>query len=211
MSGVISKARWNEAQTTFQDDIAVKVFKGEVTSDGYPEDELSACLKVGNHSNLVKSLAQVKDDGYLALIMNLIPSYYKNLGLPPTFQSCTRDTFPMGFTLSIEEIDSIVTQMDDVFTHFHVNQVCHGDLYAHNTLFDDEANIIVGDFGAATMYHMLNQKQQTQIKQIENRALLCFIDDLLSVCREEDKLNQKFIDLEQRITKRPVKQPQLSY
>ncbi|NRA85233.1 MAG: protein kinase [Gammaproteobacteria bacterium] len=181
-SGVISKATWNSHQADFPDDIAVKVFKGEVTSDGYPEDELQVCLKVGNHPNLVQSLAQVNEAGYLALIMNLIPPHYKNLGLPPCLKSCTRDTFPPNFTLSKEKIAKIVAQMEDVFLHLHENQVCHGDLYAHNTLFDDQANIIFGDFGAATMYHALTEEQQAQIKQIERRALDHFIDDLSSIC-----------------------------
>ncbi|MFT5808142.1 MAG: hypothetical protein ACI9LG_002443 [Moritella dasanensis] len=199
-SGVISKAAWNEQQTGFPDEIAVKVFKGEVTSDGYPEDELQACLKVGNHPSLVQSLAQVKEDGYLALIMNLIPAHYANLGLPPCFNSCTRDTFPTDFSLSITQIDKIVSQMDEVFTHLHDNQVCHGDLYAHNTLFDVDADIIFGDFGAATMYHMLTDTQQAQVKQIENRALLHFIDDLLSVCAENEKESEAFKRLLQRVS-----------
>ncbi|WP_283132605.1 leucine-rich repeat-containing protein kinase family protein [Enterovibrio norvegicus] len=198
-SGVISKAVWNDAQQDFKDDIAVKVFKGEVTSDGYPQDELNACLKVGNHPNLVQSLAQVNEPGFLALIMNLIPSHYKNLGLPPNFDTCTRDTFPAGFTLSIAQIDTIVTQMRDVFEHLHANQVCHGDLYAHNTLFDEEANILFGDFGAASMYHMLDDKQQSQIKQIEQRALDFFIDDLLSVCDEDNRDSARFQALKQAI------------
>jgi len=198
-SGVISKGEWSEKQTHFPDEIAVKVFKGEVTSDGYPEDELQACLKVGNHPNLVQSLAQVNDKGYLALIMNLIPEHFKNLGLPPCFDSCTRDTFAQGFKLTIHQIDKIVSQMKDVFAHLHDNQVCHGDLYAHNTLFDDKANIIFGDFGAATMYHMLNDTQQQQIKNIEQRALHHFIDDLLQVCRAEDKHNDRYQELKQLI------------
>ncbi|MGF1708183.1 leucine-rich repeat-containing protein kinase family protein [Enterovibrio baiacu] len=198
-SGVISKAVWNEAQHDFQNDIAVKVFKGEVTSDGYPQDELNACLKVGNHPNLVQSLAQVNEPGFLALIMNLIPSHYKNLGLPPNFDTCTRDTFPAGFTLTIEHIDTIVKQMRDVFEHLHANQVCHGDLYAHNTLYDEDANIIFGDFGAASMYHMLSDEQQAKIKQIEQRALDFFIDDLLSVCAEEDRDSTCFHALKQAI------------
>ena len=198
-SGVISKAQWNQPQEVFQDDIAVKVFKGEVTSDGYPEDELQACLKVGGHANLVRSLAQVNEDGYLALIMSLIPAHYKNLGLPPDFQTCTRDTFPLGFTLPIEKIAHIVTQMENVFAHLHSKQVCHGDLYAHNTLIDDEANIIFGDFGAATMYHMLNEEQQAKIKKIEHRALHYFIGDLLDVCAEEDKLSEQYFHLKQQV------------
>lgn len=197
-SGVISKAVWNTDQTSFPDDIAVKVFKGEVTSDGYPEDELQACLKVGDHPNLVQSLAQVNEKGCLALIMNLIPPHYSNLGLPPCFQSCTRDNFPQGFALSIEQIDTIVLQMEGVFAHLHAKQVCHGDLYAHNTLFDEKANIIFGDFGAATMYHMLTEEQQERIKQIELRALQHFIDDLLSICTEEDQSSTKFKLLKQK-------------
>jgi len=192
-SGVISKAHWNKTQTQFPDEIAVKVFKGEVTSDGYPQDELQACLQVGNHPNLVQSLAQVTEPNYLALIMNLIPAHYQNLGLPPCFNSCTRDTFPQGFSLSITQISHIVNQMQDVFTHLHKNQVCHGDLYAHNTLFDDQGNIIFGDFGAATMYQMLTPVQQEKVKHIEHRALSHFIEDLLSICAEEDKASEEYI------------------
>ena len=184
-SGVISRATWTQNQSTFPDEVAVKKFKGKVTSDGYPEDELQACLKVGDHQNLVRSLAQVNEEDYLALIMNLIPNNFKNLGLPPNFKSCTRDTFPAGFTLSIEQIDKIVAQMKNVFEHLHSNKVCHGDLYAHNTLFDEDANIIFGDFGAATMYHMLTVEQQKLIEKIERRALAYFIEDLLSVCNDQ--------------------------
>jgi len=187
-SGIIYKAEWTEEhQHTFAQEIAVKVFKGEVTSDGYPQDELQACLKVGSHNSLVRSIAQVNESNCLALIMALIPSHFNNLGLPPTFDSCTRDTFTDGFTLSIEHIKKIVDQMTLVFEHMHNKQVCHGDLYAHNTLFDDDANIIFGDFGAASMYHMLSEDIQLSIKAIEERALKHFIEDLLSICVEKDQ------------------------
>jgi hypothetical protein len=199
-SGVISKAVWNTATDTFPDEIAVKVFKGELTSDGYPEDELQACLKVGGHASLVKSLAQVNEQGCLALVMQLIPEHYHNLGLPPDFDTCTRDTFEVGFSLPIQQISKIIKQMQSVFAHLHANQVSHGDLYAHNTLFDQDANIIFGDFGAATMYHMLNETQQAQVQQIERRALNYFIEDLLSVCVQEDKNTSEYTFLADRVT-----------
>ena len=198
-SGVISRAVWKESQSKFPNEIAVKVFKGEITSDGYPEDELQVCLKTGNHKNIVRSLAQVNEEGYLALIMGLIPAGYNNLGLPPSLKSCTRDTFPTDFTLSIHQISKIVMQMQDVFEHLHSNQVSHGDLYAHNTLFDDNANIIFGDFGAATMYQMLTSDQQLLIQQIEARALNHFIDDLLGVCCEQDKHSEVYKELLKKI------------
>lgn len=199
-SGVISKGQWREPQSQFPAMVAVKVFKGEVTSDGYPEDELQACLKVGNHPNLIQSLAQVKEASYLALIMELIPERFCNLGLPPCFDSCTRDNFAPGLRLSIDKIVKMVEQMTDVFDHMHNNQVCHGDLYAHNTLFDEDANIIVGDFGAASMYHMLTESQQAQVKHIERRALMHFIDDLLNICEEKDKQSVAYQKLSKMIT-----------
>tara|TARA_R110000772_G_scaffold25894_6_gene67217 strand:- start:4290 stop:5480 length:1191 start_codon:yes stop_codon:yes gene_type:complete len=180
-SGVISKATWHEAQNEYPAEVAIKVFKGQVTSDGYPKDELQVCLKVGEHENLVRPLAQVTEPDCLALIMALIPRHYRNLGFPPSLDSCTRDTFPGGFILPLDKIEKIITQMQNVFEHLHLNQVCHGDLYAHNTLFDDEGNIIFGDFGAASMYHMLSESQQAKIKKIEARALMHFMDDMQSL------------------------------
>lgn len=199
-SGVISKAVWNTKTADFPDEVAIKVFKGELTSDGYPKDELQACLKVGGHPNLIKSLAQINEQDCLALIMELIPEHYTNLGLPPDFDTCTRDTFDKGTELSVLKIGKIVEQMQSVFTHLHQRQVCHGDLYAHNTLVDQRGNIIFGDFGAATMYHMLDEKQQAQIQKIERRALNHFIEDLLSVCINEDKGGSEYKLLTQLIS-----------
>jgi serine/threonine protein kinase len=133
--------------------------------------------------------------------MNLIPAHYENLGLPPCFNSCTRDTFPQGFTLAIQQITHIVNQMTDVFNHLHNNKVCHGDLYAHNTLFDQQGNIIFGDFGAATSYQMLTTNQQKKIRKIEQRALMHFIEDLLSICLKEDQHSNAFKSLKQKLHK----------
>ena len=198
-SGVISRATWVDNTSVFPEEVAIKIFKGKVTSDGYPEDELQACLKAGDHKNLVRSLAQVNDENCLALVMNLIPDNFKNLGLPPSLNSCTRDPFPTDFTLSIKHIDKMISQMIDVFQHLHANKVCHGDLYAHNTLFDEHATIIFGDFGAATMYQMLSTAQQESIQKIERRALVHFVEDLLSVCHVEDQHSIEFNVIEDKL------------
>ncbi|PMH01782.1 leucine-rich repeat-containing protein kinase family protein [Vibrio lentus] len=194
-SGVISHANWLNRDFDFPQEVAVKVFKGEVTSDGYPHDELEACLQAGHHSNLVKSIAQVDEENYLALVMELIPSNYYNLGLPPTLESCTRDTFNEGFKLSITQINSITEQMIDVFEHLHANKVCHGDLYAHNTLVNEQGQMIFGDFGAATIYGYLTEDQQQGIRQIEARALNYFIEDLLTVCAKQDQDSKLYTKL----------------
>lgn len=198
-SGVISKASWRTEQPNFPGDIAVKVFKGDITSDGYPKDELKACLQSGKHTNLIAPLAQIQETGFLALVMELIPQDYTNLGLPPTFDTCTRDTFPSGFTLSIQQIENIIEQMKNVFEYLHDKKICHGDLYAHNTLFDANANILFGDFGAASFYHMLTPTQQASIKRIEQRALHYFIEDLLSVCKTKDKPSDSYLSLKSAI------------
>jgi hypothetical protein len=181
-SGIIHEAQWTTKQTLFPNDIAVKVFKGGVTSDGYPEDELISCIKAGQHPNLVQTLAHVDEDKYAALVMKLIPKGYSNLGLPPSFESCTRDLFPTGFYLPRQHIEKIVTQMESVFHHLHDLKLMHGDLYAHNTLIDINGTILFGDFGAASMYHMLTEDQQVAIKQIEQRALDSFIEDMYRIC-----------------------------
>ncbi|TKF71739.1 protein kinase [Vibrio sp. F13] len=194
-SGVISHASWLNSDFDFPQEVAVKVFKGEVTSDGYPHDELEACLQAGHHNNLVKSIAQVEEQDYLALVMELIPNSYYNLGLPPTLETCTRDTFPEGFELSIAQINSITEQMIDVFEHLHANKVSHGDLYAHNTLVNEQGQMIFGDFGAATIYGYLTEEQQQGIRRIEARALKYFIEDLLTICVKQDQDSELYTRL----------------
>ncbi|WFB49296.1 leucine-rich repeat-containing protein kinase family protein [Vibrio coralliilyticus] len=185
-SGVISHANWLDKDFDFPAEVAVKVFKGEVTSDGYPQDELQACLQAGHHTNLVKSIAQLSEDNHLALVMELIPSDYFNLGLPPTLNTCTRDVFKPELPLSAEKIEYIVDQMLNVFSHLHDNKVCHGDLYAHNVLINAQGEMIFGDFGAASVYDYLTDAQQQGVRRVEARALSHFIEDLLSVCDRND-------------------------
>ncbi|MFT6101945.1 MAG: hypothetical protein ACJATV_001708 [Granulosicoccus sp.] len=72
LGGVISTATWDESQNQSSNDIAVKAFEGEVTSDAYPTDELQPCLKASSNPNLTKPLAQVNEHHYLALAMELL-------------------------------------------------------------------------------------------------------------------------------------------
>jgi hypothetical protein len=73
-------------------------------------------------------------------------------------------------------------------------------LYAHNTLFNQQGKIIFGDFGASSPYQMLPITQQHQIKQIEQRALTHFIEDLLSICDEKDRNTFTFKSLKDSVT-----------
>ena len=187
-SGVISQASWNDASKQHCDEVAVKIFKGQVTSDGYPEDELQASLLAGQHANLVSVIGELSGKGQHGLVMKLIPSDFKNLGLPPTLQSCTRDVFKEGFCLTSDQAYKIALSMANVLAHLHEKGIMHGDAYAHNTLVDEQWNVLFGDFGAATIYNdsELTAEQQAQLQSIEVRAWGCLLDDLLS-CVKEDK------------------------
>ncbi|NRB40763.1 MAG: protein kinase [Pseudomonadales bacterium] len=189
-SGIIYKAQWLQQPPSLSGTdkhIAVKVFKGDVTSDGYPEDELANCLRAGNHDNLVKVIAQVNEAGNSGLVMELIPASYKNLGLPPCFVTCTRDTFSDGTDFKTADIAKIAWAMADTLAHLHANNISHGDIYAHNTMIDSDANMLLGDFGAASNLSPLSDLQQQSIQAIEVRAFACLLDDLLALNDESDQ------------------------
>ncbi|WP_024851834.1 leucine-rich repeat-containing protein kinase family protein [Hydrogenovibrio kuenenii] len=190
-SGVIHRASMSttantltvsSAQIDQNEQVAIKLFKGEVTSDGYPQDELHANLLLGAHPNLVEVLAQITDAEQSGIVMNLIPDHYFNLGLPPDLVSCTRDRFVDGMTLTLDDIVKIAVSMADALVHLHTHQLSHGDVYAHNILIDDQANVLFGDFGASTYYGGLTEELQQAVQQIEIRAYGWLLDDLLSIC-----------------------------
>jgi Leucine-rich repeat (LRR) protein len=207
-SGIISKAEWTCNST--KKEIAVKVFKGEVTSDGFPEDEMNACILAGHHKNLVTVIGKIKNhpEQKRGLVLELIPTNFKNLAGPPSFNTCTRDTFQLGANFSISTILNIVKAIANAMHHLHSKGIMHGDLYAHNTLIDEYANTIFGDFGAATVYDITN-KTSTYFERIDVRAFGCFIEDLLNQNFEkENSLKQSLIQLkndcmQDSILKRP--------
>lgn len=178
-SGVISKAEWNSNST--KKEVAIKVFKGEVTSDGYPEDEMNACIAAGNHKNLVQVIGKIENnpEQKMGLVLVLIPPTFKNLASPPSFDTCTRDTFREGTTFSLNEIFKISKCIAEAAKHLHLKGIMHGDLYAHNTLFDTDANTIFGDFGAATMYNS-EDKNSFFLERLDVRAFGCLMEDLLN-------------------------------
>lgn len=188
-SGLIYKAY----HTIQKKELAIKIFKGEMTSDGFPESEMDACIHIESHQNLVKVLGKLENhpENRKGLVMELLPVGYSNLGLPPTFESCTRDVFLMDFKLSFTQISKIVLQMTLVANHLHENNFLHGDLYAHNTLIDREMKVVFGDFGAATPFH----KFEIEHQQIEVRALGYFVDDLLKIGFSETPIENKIESL----------------
>ncbi|WP_207710572.1 leucine-rich repeat-containing protein kinase family protein [Thiosulfativibrio zosterae] len=184
-SGLIYRARWQKNTAHTQEDFAVKIFKGQLTSDGYPQDELQTSLKIPNHPNWIEVLGHFdnhsSENPQTGLLMKLIPSDYKNLGLPPSLETCSRDTFAPELQLNQTTTLKILQAVSSAMAHLHQHEISHGDLYAHNILINDNADLLMGDFGAASQYHELSNPQKQQIQHLELRAFAYLIDDLMTV------------------------------
>jgi serine/threonine protein kinase len=179
-SGIISQGIWRDSANT-EKAVAIKLFKGEVTSDGSPIDEMNACMTAGRHPNLIDPIGKIQDHPEKrGLVLELIPPHYKNLGLPPTLDSCTRDSFHPETVLSIEKCKNILRGIAAAATHLHERGIAHGDLYAHNILIDDKGHALLGDFGAAMIYGK-DSEVAGSLERMEVFAFGHLIEDLLGL------------------------------
>jgi hypothetical protein len=161
--------------------LALKLFKGVVTSDGLPQDELAACLAAGQHPTLTTPVARLSQHPAQAqgLLMPLIPPAHINLAGSPSLQSCTRDVYPSGFGLSTDLALNIACDVADALAHLHQRGVMHGDLYAHNILIDPvHGQARLGDFGAATRLPAQPSDVGRGLLALEVRALGCLLEEL---------------------------------
>ena len=181
-SGTIYRASRKQGQSI--SDIAVKVFKGEVTSDGYPEQEMNAYIAAGDHQAIVSLIGKINlvEERKEGLVMELIPMDFFNLGRPPSLQSCTRDVFSEELKISLSQLLSITRSMASVGMHLHSRGLLHGDLYAHNILINENGETLFGDFGAASFYNKSDLVKSTLLEKIEVKAYGYLLDDLCSIC-----------------------------
>jgi Protein tyrosine and serine/threonine kinase/Leucine rich repeat len=181
-SGVISQGVWHSS-TQPPIDVAIKIFKGAMTSDGAPADEMNACIAAGGHPHLVGALGKIGDrpDDRSGLILSLIPPDYRNLGNPPSLDTCTRDTYPTETSFSLATILHIAIGISSAAAHLHDRGIMHGDLYAHNILVNASGHSLLGDFGAASSYES-NDGTGAALERLEVRAFGCLLEDLLDRC-----------------------------
>ncbi|MCR4450339.1 leucine-rich repeat-containing protein kinase family protein [Aeromonas veronii] len=172
--------------------VAVKLFKGAVTSDGLPRCEMAASLAAGTHPNLIKVMGKVADhpSGIPALVMELIDPAFANLAGPPSLDSCTRDIYPEGLHLSVPDALAMAHGIASVAGHLHRAGIMHGDLYGHNILFargsDAPARALLGDFGAASLYERSDRERAVGLERLEVRAFGCLLEELLAHCDTQD-------------------------
>jgi predicted Ser/Thr protein kinase len=186
-SGHIYKAHYGDKE------VALKLFKGEVTSDGFPEDEMTASLAAGVFPGLVNIRGEISahPENKKGLLMDLIPASYQNLGMPPSLDTCSRDTFKPGTAYTAPQILQVITVVASLARHLHARGIMHGDLYAHNTLFDGGSGVLMSDFGAASFYDKQNSVVAAQMERIEVRAFGCLLDDLLTHIEEKSMEHHK--------------------
>ena len=182
-SGVIYKARWQRANLPAAE-VAVKLFRGSVTSDGLPHSEMLACISAGAHPNLIAVEGQVgrHPAGAEGLVLELIAPAFGNLAGPPSFESCTRDVYAPGTTFRLAAVLRIARGIAAAAGHLHTQGILHGDLYAHNMLNTAEGEALLGDFGAACFFAPEDRATAPALQRLEVRAFGGLLEELLERC-----------------------------
>jgi hypothetical protein len=188
-SGHIHAARWKPVAGGDRP-VAVKLFKGAVTSDGLPGSEMAACIAADVHAHVIGVEGRIVGHPQQAqgLVMSLIPRNYRNLAGPPSLASCTRDIYAPELRFSVAQARAIAQGTGDALAHLHAKGLMHGDFYAHNILVDDQAHALLGDFGAASFLPENDSARATALMRIDRRALTVLVDELAERCDEPDAL-----------------------
>ena len=184
-SGVIHRASYLQTENSTAD-VAVKLFKGAVTSDGLPHCEMAAAIAAGQHPNLIAVLGKLSEHPTAAngLLMALVNPELKNLAGPPSFATCTRDTYPENTCFDLAVVLQIAQGIAAVAQHLHKQGIMHGDLYGHNILCDHQGHALLGDFGAASFYPSEDKTLAAALQRLEVRAFACLLEELLERCNQ---------------------------
>lgn len=182
-SGVIHRAGLRKDGALPQA-VAVKLFKGEVTSDGLPHSEMAACISAGAHPNLIPVLGKITHHPAATngLVMELIDPQFSNLAGPPSLASCTRDIYDPAARFELRAVVRIAHGIASAAAHLHRRGIMHGDLYAHNILHDDHGHALLGDFGAASFYDPRDITPGDALQRLEVRAFGCLLEELIDRC-----------------------------
>jgi hypothetical protein len=163
--------------------VALKLFKGAMTSDGLPEREMAACLAAGAHAHLVGALGRL--EGHPAalqgLVMPLLPAAWRVLAGPPSLENCSRDVYDPGLQLAPAVALRIARGIGAAAAHLHGQGLLHGDLYAHNVLWDGAAGAaVLSDLGAAAC--LPPGAMGLTLQRLEVRAWGLLLGELLDRC-----------------------------
>jgi hypothetical protein len=181
-SGRVHRALWHEAGGGSPTSIAIKLFKGAMTSDGLPDREMAACLAAGPHRNLLGALGRLIDhpEGADGLLMPLTPDGWRVLAGPPSLESCSRDVYDPALALDRAVALRIARGVAAAAAHLHARGLTHGDLYAHNILWDGtKGDAALSDFGAASF---TPPRHRDALERLEVLAWGFLLGELLDRC-----------------------------
>ena len=190
-SGVIFQANLRRRAHGEHQAVAIKLYKGDMTSDGAPLAEMSACIAAGRHANLIQVEGRIVDhpEARSGLVMHLIDKSYRNLADVPSLASCSRDVYASETRLSADVLVRLARGVASVGAHLHARGIIHGDLYAHNILWNaTDGHCLLGDFGAASFLQMPMQRdddddemrrRRRALQRIEVRSFGILLDELL--------------------------------
>lgn len=180
-SGVIHRADWQHDGGSTP--VAVKLYKGEMTSDGSPLNEMAACVAAGLHPHLIPVLGRIAGHPEQAqgLVMALLDPAFVNLAGPPSLASCTRDIYEDDKQLDWPAMLAIAQGVAAATAQLHERGILHGDLYAHNILHDNLGRCVLSDFGAAAFYDTATP-DAAPLQQLEVRAFGLLLEELVQRC-----------------------------
>lgn len=208
-SGVIHRATWSDGDKEHA--VAVKLFKGDITSDGSPLSEMDACIAAGSHPDLIPVRGRIT--GHPAntpgLVLALVDAAYRNLAGPPSFESCTRDVYGEATRFDQHSAIAIAGGMASAVAQLHERGILHGDLYAHNILWDGAHDAFLGDFGAASFFAP-GTSEALALQRIEALAFGCLLEELVERCADlpATGVRQVLAELEGRcLSEQPQRRP----
>lgn len=113
-----------------------------------------------------------------------LPAGMQPLAGPPSLRSCTRDVYAPGLHLSPGTAQHLLAQIHSAVHQLHSRGVLHGDLYAHNILWNPGSGAaVLSDLGAALLTARLPAAQVQALQHIERRALHILRDELYAIAR----------------------------
>jgi serine/threonine protein kinase len=156
-----------------------------MTSDGLPGRERAACLAAGSHPHIVAGLGYLTEhpEGAEGLLMPRVPDAWRVLAEPPSAESCSRDVYAAALRFPVDVALRIARSIGSAAAHLFARGLIHGDLYAHNTLWDGSGgDARLSDFGAASF---LTGGEAQRYSRLEVRAWAILLGELLDRCEEK--------------------------
>lgn len=195
-SGITYQAIWRPANRPTET-VAVKLFKGNLTSDGLPSCEMSANILAGEHANLIgiKGVIRNHPKQTQGLVMPLLDASLSILAGPPSFETCSRDVYPETTTFSQEDVFNLLTSIASATSHLHTQGLMHGDLYAHNILWNHQ-HTVLSDLGGASFLPSENGDLAKNLQRLESRAFGVLLEEVLNRSKLDANISEALWQLQ---------------